>query len=86
MKGPLGTLTGPQLPHELNLDDWTLLSDISFYDNWMYNISDTRIEASIYSLTPVPFESLPGDFDADGDADGARLHDLAEPVWQLRNP
>jgi hypothetical protein len=67
-KGPPGVLTGPQLPRELNLDDWPL-ADISFYDNWVYDISDTRIEATIYSLTPVPFESVPGDFDADADAD-----------------
>jgi hypothetical protein len=69
LKGPPGTLAGPQLPLELNLDDWPGVADISFYDNWVYDISDTRIEASIYSLSPVPFETIPGDFDADGVAD-----------------
>jgi hypothetical protein len=68
LAGPPGTLTSPKLPLELDLEDWPV-ADISFYDFWMYNISDTRIEAEIYSLTAVPFESIPGDFDADGDAD-----------------
>ena len=76
--GPSGTLTNTKLPLEFDLNDWRI-ADISFYDNWLYSISDTRIEAEIYSLTPVPFESIPGDFDADGDAD-ARLHDLGQPV------
>jgi hypothetical protein len=66
--GPRGTLANTKLPSELDLNDWSL-ADISFYDNWTYSISDTRLEATIYSLTPVPFESVPGDFDADGDAD-----------------
>jgi probable HAF family extracellular repeat protein len=68
LHGPVDTIPSGQLPLELNLDDWPL-ADISFYDNWIYDISDTRIEAQIYSLTPVTFESVAGDFDADADAD-----------------
>ena len=77
LKGPRGTLPGPQLPLELNLDDWPHAADISFYDYWTYSISNTRIEATIYSLTPVPWETIPGDFDADGNADE---HDYA--IWR----
>jgi hypothetical protein len=69
LKGPPGTLSGPQLPLELDLEDWSGVADISFYDFWMYDISDSRIEASIFSLKPIQFETIPGDFDADGDAD-----------------
>ena len=45
--GPSGTLTNTKLPLEFDLNDWRI-ADISFYDNWLYSISDTRIEAEIY--------------------------------------
>jgi hypothetical protein len=68
LEGPRGNLTSPKLPTELDLDDWPIAT-ISFYNSFFQFSSHTRIEAEIYSLTPVPFETVPGDFDADGDAD-----------------
>jgi uncharacterized membrane protein len=66
--GPVGTITDGELPLALNLDDWPV-ADMAFYDNWIYDTSDTWIDASIYSLIPVPLPVVPGDFDADADAD-----------------
>jgi hypothetical protein len=56
-------------PAELNLDDWPyaklVFADLNFED-----VGGTRLEAEIYSLTPVGVPMLPGDFNYDGAVDG----------------
>jgi hypothetical protein len=60
------------LPSQFNLDDWALagvyMTDLEFFNG---------LAAEIYSLTPLAEPAVPGDFDADGDAD---THDYA--LWR----
>jgi hypothetical protein len=68
LEGPSDALASHHLPPQLNLDDWPIAL-IGFSNRIATAISDTLIDAEIHSLTPVIVPMVPGDFDADGDAD-----------------
>ena len=57
-------LPATPLPTQYNLDDWVFagvyMTDLQFFNG---------LAAEIYSLTPLAAPAVPGDFDADGDAD-----------------
>jgi hypothetical protein len=57
------------LPTELHLDDWPfakmVFADLNFED-----VGGTRLEAEIFSITPIAVSSLAGDYNYDGTIDG----------------
>ena len=57
------------LPTELHLDDWPFAKMV-FSDLYFEDVGGTRLEAEIYSLTPVEVTLLPGDYNYDGNVDG----------------
>jgi hypothetical protein len=68
LEGPSDALASRHLPPQLDLDDWPIAL-IGFSNKIATAISDTIIDAEIYSLTPIAVSMVPGDFDADGDVD-----------------
>jgi hypothetical protein len=58
------------LPTELDLDDWPFAKMV-FADLYFEDVGGTRLEAEIYSLTPVPVSMLVGDFNYDGEVNQA---------------
>ena len=60
------------LPTELNLDDWPFAKMV-FSDLYFEDVGGTRIEAEIYSLSPVEVTPLPGDYNYDGEGERQRL-------------
>jgi probable HAF family extracellular repeat protein len=63
LQGPPNTLTGLDLPAQLDLADWPI-AIISFGAS-----DETLIEAAIHTLTPVALPVVPGDYNGDGVAD-----------------
>lgn len=56
-------------PTELRLEDWPYAKMV-FADEFFQDVGATRLEAEIYSLTPVTVSSLIGDYNYDGRVDG----------------